>query len=152
PFKLRLDQKPVAGQQQRELMNAYHSSLVQWGRVVSSRVKPVGDRDGELFIGRDNQVGYIVRRTDGETNVMLYHDKNHMEARRPHLQEAIVLISENATQLVASNNWACVVTFLNQSADETRAMRDIIRFVSKGNTATLSIGDKQHNISFSQDR
>ena len=100
------------------------------------------------WLNIDDRIGYIVRRTDGQPNVMLYHDKNVLEGRKPHLQESIALISENATQLATKSNWACVVTFLNQRAEETAAARSKVTLAAGADTATVSIGGEQTTIEF----
>ncbi|MBN1911563.1 MAG: hypothetical protein JW818_17610, partial [Pirellulales bacterium] len=87
------------------------------------------------------QVGYVVRREAGHDNLMRYHDEPHGEGRVPKLQEWFSLVGDrDPAPLSGEGDWACVVTFLNQSPEQTARWAQRVRFTIDGDTATCRIG------------
>lgn len=98
------------------------------------------------WLNIDNRVGYVVLRSDNRTNVIRYHDETQGFGRVPQLQEWISLVGESDP---TEPTWACVVTFLNQSAQETARSAANTRFDVQGNTATCRFGDEVFRVDFS---
>jgi hypothetical protein len=84
------------------------------------------------------KIGYIVCR-NGVENMMTYH---HSTERNRNC-DYINLIGEGSSEW--KNDWACVVTFLNQDQAMTDKWADRIVFEVEGNSATCKIGDQLVN-------
>ncbi|MCL4192591.1 MAG: hypothetical protein KJZ87_12740, partial [Thermoguttaceae bacterium] len=95
------------------------------------------------WLNIDNQVGYVVLRSDGRPNVFHYHDENRGTGRVPQLQEWISLVGETAPVSFADPTWDCIVTFLNQTAEETQRWADRVEFTVSDRSAVCTIGDEK---------
>lgn len=98
-----------------------------------------------------DQVGYVVLRTPAVKNVMRYHDLSQGVGRVPKLQEWLSLIVDgdaDAGSQTAGEDWACVVTFLNQPASETAEWAGRVRWEVNGQTAACRIGDNVVGVDF----
>lgn len=101
------------------------------------------------WINLDNQIGYIIARSDSQENLIRFHDKTEISGRRPHLQEWLSLVGENQLDPSADGVWSCVVTFLNQNAKQTQARRSQVRFDVNGASATCTVGGEKFIVDFS---
>jgi hypothetical protein len=93
-------------------------------------------------------VGFVVRRGDGQKNLMRYHDESQGEGRVPQLQEWISLVGEADPSSLPHESWACVVTFLNQPSAKTKDWTSRVRFVAEGDRATCTIGEETIAVEF----
>jgi hypothetical protein len=112
------------------------------GRFGSVQVEGVGSQSGIREMATDwlnlgDRVGYVVRRLPDTENVVRYHDQSRGSGRVPKLQEWLSLVSGVASKGTAaadadgkatSDQWACIVTYLNQTAEETRRSSREISF------------------------
>jgi len=101
------------------------------------------------WLNIDNQVGYVVLRTDGRRNVIRYHDESQGAGRVPQLQEWISLVGEPDPEPPAEPTWDCVVTFLNQTAKETERWATRVQFSVQERQATCTIGEETLVVDFS---
>lgn len=101
------------------------------------------------WLNIDNQIGYVVLRTDGRPNVIRYHDESQGSGRVPQLQEWISLVSEPDSEPPANASWDCVVTFLNQTAKETERWATRVQFSVQDRQAKCVIGEETLAIDFS---
>ncbi len=92
------------------------------------------------WLNIDNRIGYVICRSDGPLNIIRYHDKDAGSGRVPKLQEWLSLVGEFPPSLPSDRNWACVVTGLNQDAQETARWSRQVQFVVNGNWATVKFG------------
>ncbi len=123
------------------------------GRHGSTRVIGIGGGDAVTLMPTDwlnvgDRIGYVVCRTSGRSNVMRYHGEERGSGRVPLLQEYFSLVGDEAGTSSSGEDWACIVTFLNQSADETAALVDRIVFAVQGNTATCQVGSDFVRVDF----
>ena len=110
------------------------------GRFGSVQVEGLGNQSGIREMASDwlnlgDRVGYVVRRVPSAENVVRYHDQAHGSGRVPKLQEWLSLINGLAVERTAAaraddsplpDQWACIVTYPNQTAEETeRSSREI---------------------------
>jgi hypothetical protein len=102
------------------------------------------------WLNIDDRVGYVVRRTNGQVNVMRHHDNNVIAGRKPHLQEYISLIGDESPAADTLPGWSCVVTFLNQDASQTQASSSLVQFSADGETGICRVGDAEFTIDFSR--
>ena len=123
------------GSNQRTLFGDF-GSVTATGFDSPKQTIPLKSR----WLNIDNRIGYVVCRSDDRDNLMLYHAKNQIDPRRPHLQESIALVSEDSNNRVLENHWACVVTFLNQTANQTRSLAEKVQLSIDGTTAKLQLG------------
>lgn len=94
------------------------------------------------WLNIDNRVGYVVLRGDGRTNVIRYHDEAQGSGRVPQLQEWISLVGDPETRPPADPCWTCVVTFVNQAANETERWASRVRFSVQEGQAACKIGEE----------
>lgn len=102
------------------------------------------------WLNIDGHIGFVVRRSDDTENVMRFHDKNVVRGRKPHLQEWISLVGESTPISSDQPSWACVVTFLNQSAEATKAANTNVEFEIVGDKATCRVDGVEFQIDFSR--
>lgn len=95
------------------------------------------------WLNIDNQVGYVVLRSDGWQNVFRYHDESRGMGRVPQLQEWISLVGEAEPASFADPTWDCIVTFLNQTAEETQRWADRVEFTVRDRLAVCTVGDEK---------
>jgi len=88
-----------------------------------------------------DKTGYVVCRK-GMENIMTYH---HSTERNRNC-DYINLIGEGSSEW--KNDWACVVTFLNQDQAETATWAENIAFEVDGNSATCKIGNQIVSVDF----
>lgn len=100
------------------------------------------------WVNIDNRVGYVILRSDKQTNIIRYHDESQGFGRVPQLQEWISLVGEREGTLSSASTWACVVTFLNQSAEETSRWAGQVRFQTHGDRATCAVGQDVFKVDF----
>ncbi len=87
------------------------------------------------------QIGYVVCRPAGRQNVIRYHDLQQGEGRVPKLQEWFSLIGDASTDsLTTGEDWACIVTFLNQAPAETETWARRVTLNVTGDQARCQIG------------
>jgi len=97
------------------------------------------------------KLGYVVRRSAGRANLMRYHDETTGVGRVPKLQEWFSLVGDaKVPSLSGDGDWACVVTFLNQSPEQTARWAERVRFTTDGDTARCRIGDDVIDVDFAQ--
>ncbi|MCC6126143.1 MAG: hypothetical protein IT426_14370 [Pirellulales bacterium] len=94
-------------------------------------------------------VGFVVRRGNGQKNLIRYHDEAKGEGRVPQLQEWLSLVGEADPSSLAKESWACVVTFLNQPSRQTESWASRIRFAVEGDRATCTNGVETFGVDFS---
>lgn len=95
------------------------------------------------------RIGYVVRRNEGQRNVMRYHDQTEGRGRVPKLQEWFSLIGEaNPASTMTGDDWACVVTLLNRSPEETGEWVSRVRLEVRGDTATCHLGTDSVRVDF----
>lgn len=87
------------------------------------------------WLNISNRIGYVVKRGQQSSNTMYHHDRNVLDGRKPHLQESIILISDETPKIDPAGEWSCIVTFMNQSAEETKASTRNVNFTADGNSA-----------------
>ncbi|MCA9085597.1 MAG: hypothetical protein KDA81_16165 [Planctomycetaceae bacterium] len=136
----------AVGQNKRKLHGEF-GTLQTLGTDSPQQTTPLHSR----WLNIDNRIGYVVCRSDGKDNIMLHHDRNRIDPRRPHLQESIALISDDAKSLTNVSHWACVVTFLNQTAEETQSLAGRVHLSGEGNSATVNVDGESFQISFEDD-
>ncbi|MBN1854010.1 MAG: hypothetical protein JW829_14870 [Pirellulales bacterium] len=93
------------------------------------------------WLNIDGRVGYVVVRSDGQRNIMHYHDENQGIGRVPQLQEWISLVGETGPISPSAADGACVVTFLNQPAQETARWVERVQLQLQDNETICRIGD-----------
>lgn len=87
-----------------------------------------------------NRIGYVIRRFPNTQNVVRYHDLTKGTGRVPKLQEWFSLIGDGNTGSSSDDDqWACLVTYPNRSAEETERLADAVRFQVDANTASVSL-------------
>jgi hypothetical protein len=102
------------------------------------------------WINLGNRVGYVIRRDPGRENLVRYHDLVKGSGRVPKLQEWISLVGDrDPSTWETTSDWACLVTFLNQSADQTAAWARQVEFKVNGQTATCRVGNEVLHVDFS---
>lgn len=96
------------------------------------------------WLNIDNRIGYVICREPATTNTVRYHDHIRGEGRVPHLQEWISLVGDKQADSTetSKSQWACVVTFPNQSAAETKAVAAKVRFSTQAGRGTCQIVGK----------
>jgi hypothetical protein len=93
------------------------------------------------WLNLGERIGYVVRRPSGRQNVMRYHDHTDGTGRVPKLQEWLSLIGETDPDAnIPGDDWACLVTFLGQSRDETAEWATRVRLEVDGDVATCHVG------------
>jgi hypothetical protein len=128
------------------------------GRHGTTRVVGTGGTSAVHEIDTDwlnlgGRVGYVVRRLPGRRNLMRYHDAPRGKGRVPKLQEWISLVGErDPAAWAATGDWACVVTFLNQSPRETAASAERVTLEIQGGRATCRIGRDTVEVDFAHKR
>ena len=125
------------------------------GRHGSTRVIGIGGGDTVTAMPTDwlnlgERIGYVVRRGDGRANVMRYHGEERGSGRVPLLQEYLSLVGEANHTSWPGQDWACIVTFLNQSAAETARWAEQPLFFIEGATATCRLGRDTVRVDFGQ--
>lgn len=136
---------PVGGNE-RPLFGAF-GSLIAKGMDSPKQNTPLRSN----WLNIDNQIGFVVCRDNHNDNNMLYHDKNQLDPRRPHLQESIALIHDDSGQSIGDSSWSCVVTFLNQTAEDTQSMIEHVRLTTNQHSATLKVRDEVFQIAFGEE-
>lgn len=101
------------------------------------------------WLNIDNQVGYVVLRTDGRRNVIRYHDQSEGSGRVPQLQEWLSLVGETDPEPPVDPTWDCLVTFLNQTAKETERWATRVQFSVQDRQARCTIGEETMAVDFS---
>jgi hypothetical protein len=104
-----------------------------------------------------NRIGYAVKRFPEAQNVVRYHDFAGGTGRVPKLQEWFSLIGDaNGQAMPDGEQWACLVTFPNRSAEETRVLAEGVLFQTNGEAATVSVslgttaGPTTYHVDFSE--
>ena len=92
------------------------------------------------WLNIDGRVGYVVRRLDGISNVMRFHDETEGSGRVPKLQEWISLVGEPEGQAPPANVWTCVVTLLNATAEETAGIAKTVTLEERDGDGRLPGG------------
>jgi len=100
------------------------------------------------WLNIDDRVGYVVRRTDRQENVVRFHDEAQGSGRVPQLQEWISLVGEADPAELRPDAWVCLVTFLNLPAAETAARLPLVRLEIQGDTARCRVGDAVFEVDF----
>ena len=123
------------------------------GRHGTTRVVGIGGGDSVTLMPSDwlnvgDRVGYVVRRTPGRTNVMRYHGEERGSGRVPLLQEYFSLVGDDPGAPGPGQDWACIVTFLNQTAVETARWGEQVQFTVEGDTATCRFGEDTIQVDF----
>jgi len=121
-----------------------------WGKLAAQGYggeAKIHTLDGD-WLNIDERVGYVVRRADGQRNLIRYHDESRGSGRVPKLQEWISLVGQNEAMPPSAPSWACVVTFLNQTARDTASRAGDVQFRVEGNAATCQIGEETIRVDF----
>ena len=119
------------------------------GRFGWVQVEGVGDQSDVREMATDwlnlgDRVGYVVRRVPSAENVVRYHDQAQGSGRVPKLQEWLSLLNAVAVEETAAigaddtplpDQWACIVTYLNQPAEETERCTGEVSFRARGDVA-----------------
>jgi hypothetical protein len=94
-------------------------------------------------------VGYVVCRQGERQNLMRYHDQTEGQGRVPKVQEWFSLVGEvDPASSLDGDDWACVVTFLNQSPEETADWAERVKFDVDDHVATCSFGSDVVRVDF----
>ncbi len=126
------------------------------GRHGSTRVVGEGGQNCVIELDTDwlnigGRVGYVVRRMPNVPNVMRYHDRVRGAGRVPKLQEWLSLVGDRPPVSISTDpDWSCVVTFLNQSADQTATWVRRIEFSADANQAVCRIGQDVVHVDFGE--
>jgi len=83
-----------------------------------------------------NQIGYVVKRLPEHRNVVQYEDREKGDGRVPKLQEWYSLIGDPDAWNDATD-YACLVTYLNQSSKRTARCAESTQFSINGGIATV---------------
>lgn len=102
------------------------------------------------WLNINDSIGYVVLRPKVKGNVIRINDKTSYHPRRPHLQEWISLIGNSELKNPAKPEWACVITFVNLSAEETKAKQAETHFEVEENSATVKVGNTVYKVKFDQ--
>ncbi len=127
-----------------------------YGRHGSTRVVGDGGENRVIELDTDwlnigGRVGYVVRREPSAPNVMRYHDQVRGTGRVPKLQEWLSLVGNRTPSDVATQpDWSCVVTFLNQSADQTATWLQRVEFGTDTSRAVCRIGEDTVRVDFGE--
>ena len=127
-----------------------------FGRFGRKEVVGLSDREAVHELETDwlnigGHVGYVVRRSGGHRNLMRYHDQTEGTGRVPKLQEWLSLVGEaDPASHAGGDDWACVVTFLNQSPEATAEWAERVRFEVDGDVATCRLGEDTVQADFAQ--
>lgn len=98
-----------------------------------------------------DRLGHVVRRHPSPANVMRHHDEAAGSGRVPKLQEWISLIGDAPTATaIPAEDWACVVTFLNQKHRDTARSARHVQFTVAGPRAVCRIGADTLRLDFAQ--
>jgi len=145
-FALRSRETGVIGLEYEFGKNA-HTLFGQHGALTTLGVGGDQPRVVELatdWLNISDRIGYVVRRYPATTNVMRFHDEVAGTGRVPKLEEWISLIGEKDPGTAPSDSdWACLVTFANQTKAQTAQEAGRVRFSVSGDTAVCRIGDKE---------
>jgi hypothetical protein len=94
-----------------------------------------------VWLNISDRIGYVVRRFPATTNVMRLHDEVAGAGRIPKLEEWLSLIGERDPGTVcADSDWACLVTFANQTEAQTAHAAKQVHFSVVGDAAICRIG------------
>jgi len=109
-------------------------------RQGTVRVRAVGGTEQTLEIESNwlnigDQIGHVVCRQKGRSNLIRYHDFTRGQGRVPELQEWLSLIGERTPLALHDEDWACVVTALEQTAARTRRLAGAVSLALQGETA-----------------
>lgn len=88
-----------------------------------------------------DKIGYVVCR-NGQDNIITYHTAFERDRNCDYIN----LIGEKDSKW--SDDWACVVTFLNQKHTLTADWVDKVDFRVKGDSATCKIGNEKITVNF----
>lgn len=116
-----------------------------FGRFGSLAIQGTGGEEKIHELATDwfnvgGRIGYVVKRLPQTNNVVRFHDLTGGSGRVPKLQEWFSLIGDASdTSIPEGEQWACVVTCPNRSAEETESMVDRVRLESDGDRGTISI-------------
>ncbi|MCU0981798.1 MAG: hypothetical protein MUF25_21825 [Pirellulaceae bacterium] len=100
------------------------------------------------WLNIDDRVGYVICRSAQPENVIRFHDETEGSGRVPQLQEWLSLIGEADSADERSDDWACLVTFLNQTAKATAAYVPRIRFTVQNDTARCYVAEAVFAVDF----
>jgi F5/8 type C domain-containing protein len=122
-------------------ISSNHRTL--FGRFGSLQVQGTGGETKTHKLATDwlnvgNRIGYVIKRFPETQNVVRYHDLTKGTGRVPKLQEWFSLIG-NASESGADEQWACIVTYPNRSAEETDRLVDAAKLQADANTAAVSL-------------
>ncbi len=103
------------------------------------------------WLNLGGRVGYVVCRHGARSNLMRYHDQTDGFGRVPKLQEWFSLVGDaNPGSSIVGSDWACVVTFLNQTPQETADWADRVQFEVAEHVATCDLGDDVVRVDFAR--
>ena len=113
-------------------------------RQGTVRVTAVGGTDQTLEIESNwlnigDRIGYIVCRQEGRSNLIRYHDLARGQGRVPELQEWLSLVGERTPSSLRDEDWSCVVTFLKQTAAQTRSLVEAVSLAIDDETAVCQM-------------
>jgi hypothetical protein len=100
------------------------------------------------WLNMDGRVGYVIRRAPPTTNLVTYHDMTSGSGTVPKLQEWFSLIGDEHPPDLAQPQWACVVSFLNQSPGGTQECSGRVQFAVDGSQAVCHIGPHSVAVDF----
>ncbi len=96
-----------------------------------------------------DRVGHVVCRQPARRNVVRHHDEAAGSGRVPQLQEWLSLIGDDDSARPASGeDWACLVTFLNQKHGDTARAAKRVQFTVVGECAVCRIGNDEVRVDF----
>jgi hypothetical protein len=124
-----------------------------YGRFGRKEVIGLGNKAAVRHLETDwlnvgGYVGYVVCRNEGRRNVMRYHDYAEGQGRVPKLQEWFSLIGEADSTPIVDSDWACIVTFLNHTPEETSQWANRVRLEVNGGVATCRVGSTAVRVDF----
>lgn len=123
-------------------ISSNHRTL--FGRFGSLQIQGTGGEAKTHELATDwlnvgNRIGYVIKRLPDMKNVVRYHDITNGTGRVPKLQEWFSLIGDaNIGSSSGDDQWACLVTYPNRSAEETERLAETVRFQADANTAVVS--------------
>jgi hypothetical protein len=99
------------------------------------------------WLNIDNRIGYVACKKPNAANIIRFHDHAAGKGRVPHLQEWISLVGDEHSN-GKDDQWACIVTFPNQTAQQTKAETSRVLFSVHSSCGTCRVGAHSITVDF----